>query len=109
MRITTNIKPSIRSKIPPCPGKTLPVSLTSSNLLKNEIVKSPIWATKENIIARKKNFGSKNCISVLDVKLKFSTMNKENKENINEPKTPDKVLLGLISVIFFHLNALPKT
>ena len=60
-------------------------------------------------MARKKNFGSKNCIDALDVKLTFSTMNKENKENINDPKTPDKVLLGLILVIFFHLNVLPKT
>jgi hypothetical protein len=59
--------------------------------------------------ARKKNFGSKNWINALDVKLTFSTMNKENKENINDPKTPDKVLLGLILVIFFHLNVLPKT
>ena len=51
--MTTNIRPSIRSKIPPCPGKIFPVSLTFSNLLKNEIVKSPDWAIKENIIARK--------------------------------------------------------
>ena len=100
VRITTNIKPSIRSKIPPCPGKIFPISLTFSNLLKNEIVKSPICATKENMIARKKNFGSKNWINALDVKLTFSTMNKENKENINDPKTPDKVLISQVLSAF---------
>ena len=29
-------------------------------------------------------------------------------ENINEPKTPDKVLFGLILDIFFHLKILPN-
>ena len=35
--------------------------------------------------------------------------NKDKKENINEPRTPDTVLLGLIDVNFFHLNIFPKT
>ena len=30
-------------------------------------------------------------------------------EKINEPKAPDKVLLGLIFVNFFHLKVFPKT
>ena len=34
VKITTNISPSIRSKIPPCTGKIFPVSLTFSILLK---------------------------------------------------------------------------
>ena len=61
----------MRSKIPPCPGKIFPVSLTFSNLLKREIDKSPACATNENIIVRKKNFGSKNWMNALDVKLIF--------------------------------------
>ena len=36
-------------------------------------------------------------------------INTENKENTNDPKTPDKVFLGLILVNFFHLNIFPKT
>ena len=32
----------------------------------------------------------------------------ENKENTNDPKTPDKVFLGLILVNFFHLKIFPK-
>ena len=56
VRINTNIKLSIRSKMPPWPGKIFPVSLIFSNLLKKEIVKSPAWAIKEKIIAKKKNF-----------------------------------------------------
>ena len=36
-------------------------------------------------------------------------MGKENKENANDPKTPDKVLFGLILVNFFHLKIFPKT
>ena len=52
--ITTNIKLSILSKIPPWPGKNLPVSLIFSNLFKYEIVKSPICAAVERIIAKTK-------------------------------------------------------
>ena len=33
---------------------------------------------------------------------------KENSDKINEPKTPDKVFLGLILVSFLHLNTFPK-
>ena len=40
--------------------------------------------------------------------LRTVIINKEKKENINDPKTPDKVLLGLIAVNFFHLNIFPK-
>ena len=57
--ITTKIKPSIRSKIPPWPGKIFPTSLIFSNLLKYEIVKSPACATNEKTIAKKKNSGTK--------------------------------------------------
>ena len=38
-----------------------------------------------------------------------STMNTENKENIKDPKAPDKVFFGLIDVSFFHLKIFPKT
>ena len=38
-----------------------------------------------------------------------SAINTENKENINDPKTPDKVFFGLIEVNFFHLKIFPKT
>ncbi len=107
-RTTTNIKPSIRSKIPPWPGKIFPVSLIFSNLLKYEIVKSPIWVIKEKIIARKKKLGSKKLIPIVSGTINFSIRNKENKENINEPKTPEKVFFGLILVNLFHLNIFPK-
>ena len=36
-------------------------------------------------------------------------INLSKKENINEPRTPDTVLFGLIDVNFFHLNIFPKT
>ena len=39
--------PSILSKIPPCPGKIVPVSLIMAFLLKNEIIKSPICESIE--------------------------------------------------------------
>ena len=35
-------------------------------------------------------------------------INNENKENINDPNTPDKVFFGLILVNFFHLKIFPK-
>ena len=35
-------------------------------------------------------------------------INTENKENTNDPKTQDKVFLGLILVNFFHLKIFPK-
>ena len=38
-----------------------------------------------------------------------SAINKERKENINDPKAPDKVFFGLIEVNFFHLKVFPKT
>ena len=36
------ITPSILSRMPPWPGKIVPVSLIFARLLKNEIIKSPI-------------------------------------------------------------------
>ncbi len=63
-------------------------------------------------MATKKNFGSNQFISklksVIDWKT-FSVTNKENKETVKEPKTPDKVFFGLILVSFFHLNVFPNT
>ena len=35
--------------------------------------------------------------------------NSDNKEKMNDPITPDKVLLGLIFVNFFHLKSFPNT
>ena len=43
----TKIRPSILSKIPPCPGKILPVSFTFASLLKYENSKSPNWDNKQ--------------------------------------------------------------
>ena len=40
--------------------------------------------------------------------LRAVIINKEKKENKNDPKTPDKVLLGIIVVNFLHLNIFPK-
>ena len=84
--------------------------------IRNEIVKSPIWAAKENIIARNKNLGWKKPWPKWNVPVPIPMygfraviINKEKKENINDPKTPDKVLLGLIEVNFFHLKIFPKT
>ena len=50
--ITENIKLSILSNIPPCPGRIFPVSFIFSNLLKYETVRSPIWDANEKIIAK---------------------------------------------------------
>ena len=68
------------------------------------------------MIAKKKNLGSRKFISkkiTLPKKVVgngniISAINIERSENINDPKTPDKVFFGLIFVIFFHLNILPK-
>ena len=108
--ITENISPSIRSNIPPCPGKIFPVSFIFSNLLKYETKRSPICEANEKIIARIKYF-------ILKIKLKFISNNKliiipnkktDNKEKTNDPRTPDNVFFGLIFVKFFHLKYFPK-
>ena len=39
----------------------------------------------------------------------FNPQMQINKENVNEPKTPDKVFFGLILVNFFHLKIFPNT
>ena len=44
--------PSIRSKIPPCPGIIFPVFLIFETLLKYEIVISPHWLTVETEIEK---------------------------------------------------------
>ena len=59
-------------------------------------------------MAIKKNFGANHFIVKLDWVI-ISKINKENNETANEPKTPDKVLLGLIVVNFPHLIVLPKS
>ena len=41
--------------------------------------------------------------------ISYLRFNIENKENINDPITPDKVLLGLIKVSFLPLKVFPKT
>lgn len=105
--IITNIKPSILSKIPPCPGRIFPVSLIFSFLLKYEIIKSPTCAIIENIIDKKKYLTSKKFKGKVCGRILLTNI-KEPKENINEPKTPENVFLGLILVNFFHLNILPK-
>ena len=71
------------------------------------MVKSPAWAIKEKIIARKKNFSSRK-FTVKSWKI-ISAISTENNEKIKEPNTPDKVFLGLILVNFFHLKIFPKT
>ena len=54
-----------------------------------------------------------NCQELFNIKTKNVLQKlsaiKEPKEKINEPITPDKVLLGLIFVIFFHLKIFPNT
>ena len=82
------------------------------------MIKSPIWAIKDKNIAKKKNLASRKFRLELNKYLISaelfiffmiaSIINNENKENIKDPKTPDKVFLGLILVIFFHLNIFPK-
>ena len=46
----TKIMPSIRSRIPPCPGNNFPVSLTENFLFKKEKYRSPTWQKIENDI-----------------------------------------------------------
>ena len=45
----TKIIPSILSNNPPCPGMILPVFLIFEDLLKYDIIKSPIWLTEDII------------------------------------------------------------
>ena len=52
-RIATNINPSIRSNMPPCPGNILPVSLIFSFLFKYETLRSPNCAANESTIANR--------------------------------------------------------
>ena len=62
-------------------------------------------------MAKKKNLGSRKFTkdaTGMNVVVTFGNIalaiTIENKENTNDPKTPDKVFLGLILVNFFHLN-----
>ena len=73
-------------------------------------MRSPIWHANEKIKAKKKYL-------ILKIKLKSRLNNKliikpnkkrDNKEKINDPITPDKVLLGLTFVNFFHLKIFPN-
>ena len=66
---------------------------------KNLTPKKFIWDNNENGVVP----------NLTDVINKNWAINNENKENIKEPKTPDKVFFGLISLNFLHLNIFPKT
>ena len=87
-------------------------TLEDANISDYEIifVLDPSFDDSENIIAKKKNFGSRKSIEKTWFELNTALAIKtENKENINEPKTPDRVFLGLILVNFFHLKIIPNT
>ena len=80
-------------------------------IIQPKIEISPNCATKENIIAKRKYFSfKKNSKFNSPIALTIPPIKKTDSiEKKKEPITPDKVLLGLILVNFFHLKTFPKT
>ena len=95
--------PSTLSKIPPCPGRSFPVSLRNDFLFKKERKRSPIWQAKDVRTPTSKISGLKFSIR------KFIAIIKKKDEVKIDPIAPEIVLLGLILDNFGPLNNFPKT
>ena len=101
--------PSILSKKPPWPGKILPVSFKLAFLLKYEIMRSPIWLTKDmNKINKIMNMGLDSKRTLLFCPKYSMNINPNNSERKKLPITPEYVFLGLTLVSLGPLNVLPN-
>ena len=95
---------SIRSKIPPCPGKIVPVSFTPASRLKTEITRSPICALIPSTAPS--NPATKKLLMGIPTKYGAVTKYQTTPTAMVAPSpdhNPSQVLLGLIEGASFCL------